>query len=267
MAADSRVPGAGPVRRAGRSVHEQVASTVLTGVAVILPFVVTLYVLDVAVGFLASALDPFVKLLRWGGRIRGVRNLAVVQLLLEADIIASEGRLVTDLIALAALLAVVAGLGVVGRVSLGERLIGALDRLVVAIPELGTVYKSLRRLSDAMIESEMENLQDGRLVEVPREATCTLGARTADAPGSVRTSAAVEDMETLFLPLAPSSVMGGFLCHVPAENVRDIDTSVEDEGRSIITSGITTGPGTVGDTAASSPRTGSSSWPRRTSRR
>lgn len=45
-------------------------------------------------------------------------------------------------------------------------------------------------------------------------------------------------MVTLFIPLAPNPVMGGFLTHVPTDRVRDIDMTVEAGVRSIITSGI-----------------------------
>jgi len=231
----------GGARRAGRSVYQQVLSTLLTGVAVILPLVVTLYILDVAFGFIASALNPFIKVLQWAGLIAGVRQLGVVQFLLQTNIIVSEVQLVTDLIAVVILAGLVVVLGVVGRLRIGEALIGGIDRAIVAIPGVGTVYKSFRRLSDAMIESEMENFQEVKLVEFPRDGTYTIGFKTADAPNSVRVSAMEEEMETVFLPLAPNPVMGGFLAHIPTENVEDVDMTVEEGVRSIITSGIASG--------------------------
>lgn len=240
MATDPRY-GVDRARQAGRSVYEQVLSTILTGIAVILPFVVTLYILDVAFGFIASALNPFVKLLEAAGLISGVRQSAVIQFLLDTDIIVSEVQLVTDAIALLVLAGLVVVLGIVGRLRVGERVIEAVDRLVVAIPGVGTVYKSFRRLTDAMIESEMENFQDVKLVEFPQDNAYALGFKTANAPGSIHDAARREEMETLFLPLAPNPVMGGFLAHVPAEHVSDVDMTVEEGVRSIITSGIATG--------------------------
>ena len=48
-------------------------------------------------------------------------------------------------------------------------------------------------------------------------------------------------METLFLPLAPNPVMGGFLINVPAERVYDVDLTVEEGVRAIVTSGVASG--------------------------
>lgn len=221
--------------------YDQVLRTIFTGIAVILPFVITLYILNVAYGFIASALNPFVKVLEAAGLIEGVRQSMVIQYLLDTNIIVSEVQLVTDVIALIVLAALVVVLGVVGRIRWGERMIHAIDRLIVAIPGVGTVYKSFRRLTDAMIESEMENFQEVKLVEFPQDDAYTIGFKTANAPTSIHEAANREEMETLFLPLAPNPVMGGFLAHVPAANVSDVDMTVEEGVRSIITSGIATG--------------------------
>ncbi len=48
-------------------------------------------------------------------------------------------------------------------------------------------------------------------------------------------------MMTLFMPMAPNPVMGGFVIHVDRERVFDIDISVEEGIQSIVTSGVTAG--------------------------
>jgi len=53
-------------------------------------------------------------------------------------------------------------------------------------------------------------------------------------------AAAETDMVTLFLPLAPNPVMGGFLTHIPRDRVSDVDMTVEEAVRIVITSGIAT---------------------------
>ncbi|KPN30464.1 hypothetical protein SY89_01199 [Halolamina pelagica] len=50
-------------------------------------------------------------------------------------------------------------------------------------------------------------------------------------------------MVTLFVPMAPNPVTGGFLTYVPRERVFDIDMTIEDGVRSILTSGVATGKG------------------------
>jgi hypothetical protein len=45
-------------------------------------------------------------------------------------------------------------------------------------------------------------------------------------------------MLTLFLPLAPNPVMGGHLAHIPEDRVYDVDMTVEEGIRTIVTSGV-----------------------------
>jgi uncharacterized membrane protein len=45
-------------------------------------------------------------------------------------------------------------------------------------------------------------------------------------------------MTTLYLPMAPNPVMGGFVVHVKNENVYDVDMTVEEGMRSVVTSGV-----------------------------
>ena len=48
-------------------------------------------------------------------------------------------------------------------------------------------------------------------------------------------------MTTLFMPMAPNPVMGGFVLHVENDHVYDIDISVEEGIQSIVSSGVTVG--------------------------
>jgi hypothetical protein len=53
-------------------------------------------------------------------------------------------------------------------------------------------------------------------------------------------------MVTLFMPMAPNPVMGGFVIHVERDRVIDIDLTVEEGVRSIVTSGVAIGSGDSG---------------------
>lgn len=227
-------------RRAGQSIYEYALDVLLTGVAVILPIVVTVYVLDAALGIITSALEPFIRVLAFLGVISGVKQLPVVGFLLASNVIESGVGFVSELIAFLVLTALVVGVGVVARNEYGEQLIDYFDYLVTAIPGVGTVYKSFRRMGDTMLESEVDNFRSVKLVEFPRDGAFVIGFETARPPVSVRRSAGSEEMVTLFLPLAPNPVMGGFLAHLPEDRVRDLDMTVEEGVRSIITSGIAT---------------------------
>jgi uncharacterized membrane protein len=227
-------------RQAGQSVYQTALDVVLTGIAVIVPIVVTIYVLNIALGFIAGALAPLVRILEYFGIIGRVKALPVIDFLLQLDIIASGVTFVSELIAIGLLACCVIAVGIVARFRYGEQVIEYFDHLVTLIPGVGTVYKSFRRMGDVMLESEVDNFRSVKLVEFPTEGSFVIGFETARPPSVVRDSAGSEEMMTLFLPLAPNPVMGGFLSHMPTDRVHDVDMTVEEGVRSIVTSGIAT---------------------------
>jgi len=77
-----------------------------------------------------------------------------------------------------------------------------------------------------------------KLVEYPHEGTYTLGFETTRTPKPIRDAAGDDSMRTLFLPLAPNPVMGGFLAHIPESRIRDVDMTVEEGMRTVVTTGV-----------------------------
>jgi len=94
-----------------------------------------------------------------------------------------------------------------------------------------------------MLESDTQSFRDVKLVEFPHEGAYTLGFVTTETPPELAEPAGHADMLTLFLPLAPNPVMGGHLVHMPADRVMDVDMTVEEGIRAIVTSGVAVGGG------------------------
>lgn len=239
---DRRAPRA---RDAGRSLYETAVDVLLTGFAVIVPLVVTVYVLRAAYDFITGALDPFVKLLDYAGLIEGVQDVVLFQRLVNAGLVQSRVEFVRNFAATVVLVSLIVGVGLVARNRYGERLIDYFDALLMAVPGIGSVYKSFRRMSDVVVESDASNFQEVVLVEFPNEGTYVMGFVTNDSPPAVEAAADEEELRTLFLPLAPNPFMGGHLTHVPTERIRSVDMTVEEGVRAIVTSGIAT-PGEEG---------------------
>jgi uncharacterized membrane protein len=228
-------------RAASRSVYQSAVDVVLTGVVTLLPVVVTVYVLNAALGIIVTVLDPFVKILRFLGVLGTVQSNVVVAFLVEVGIYGSTVEFVSEITAMLILGVVVVVVGSLARNRYGERLVDAFDYLFSIVPGLGSVYRGFRRMGDAVLESEAENFRSVKLVEFPRDGAFVLGFETASPPRSIRRSAHEAEMTTLFLPLAPNPVMGGFLAHLPDDRIRDVDMTVEEGIQSVVTSGIAVG--------------------------
>jgi len=217
-------------------------NVLLTGVAIIIPVIITLYLAQMAVNVIRQALDPFILVLRHFNLIRPFERVELFGLLIDLNM-SFVIEFLTELIALLILFGIVMVVGAVGHNRYGEQIIEFIDLTIASIPGVGTVYKSFRRMGDVMLDNEAENFQDIKLVRCLGEEMYVLGFETSAAPTSVETSADHEEMVTLFVPMAPNPVTGGFLTYVPRERVFDIDMTIEDGVRSILTSGVATGKG------------------------
>lgn len=243
MASRSPTERVESARQAKQSLYELALDVVLTGLVIILPLVVTLYVLDAALGLVVSALNPFIALLEWANLITPIEQSAPVQFLLTVELISDATRFLTHIIAVCILAVLIVVIGSIGRLQYGERIIDYIDVVITAVPGIGSIYQSFRQMGDMMLESGTENFREVKLVEFPYDGVYVIGFETSRSPDAIRNAVGVPDedgMLTLFLPLAPNPVMGGFLTHIPADRVRPVDMTVEEAVRTIITSGIAT---------------------------
>ncbi|MFB6172255.1 MAG: DUF502 domain-containing protein [Haloarculaceae archaeon] len=208
----------------------------LTGVAIVAPALVTFYLLLVAIDFVLRLVRPFAR----------IALLVVVP---------SVSTFVAELGASAALAGFVFAVGFVAHFHTGERALERLDGVAMRVPLIGSVYKTFRRLSDAMLGDDEESFREVVLVELLASETYMLGFRIAEAHEAVADSADVEDAQTLFVPLAPNPVMAGFLVHVPEDQIHEVDMSVEQGISAIVSLGATEGA-----TDQSSPYAAGASW-------
>ena len=232
---------ASTARETGGSIYDRTQQTLLTGIAITIPVIVTLYVLTVAFDFVSGALDPFIALLRWAGIIEEFERVRFIGFLIEVGVYPYVVDFFTELVALLVLFLIVAGAGTLGRNRYGERLIDLFDLAITSIPGVGTVYKSFRRMGDVMLDEGGENFQDIKLVQCFEEDVYVIGFVTSDSPVTVENATGHEEMVSMFLPLAPNPVTGGLLTYIPVEDVYDVDMTVEEGVRSILTSGVATG--------------------------
>jgi uncharacterized membrane protein len=228
-------------RETGESLYDGLLSVAVTGVAIIVPLVVTVWVLATIVEFIVGAFAPIVAVLQWTGVVKFLRSLWLAGFFAELGIYGAVFEYVPEFVALVILVGSIVGVGALAHVRYGERIVVAVDSALADVPGIGTVYKSFRRVGDAMLGSEAENFEDVKVVEYPREGSYILGFETADSPAAIEGAVGEDDLVAMFLPFAPNPVMGGYLAHIPEDRVYDVDMTVEEGIRTIITSGIASG--------------------------
>lgn len=210
----------GSVDRTGDSVA-YLRRIFVRGLTISLPILITIIVFFFVVDFVAGLLDPAVFLFRQALGIEpGVSDTVLAGLSL----------------AVLMLLVLLVGFGAESRYGSGgiER---RLERAMVHVPGLGTIYSSVHELSDMLIDSDTESFRAVKVIEYPLEGTYALGFLTAQSGGPVSGATDEDDLVTIFLPMAPNP-MGGFLLHVPADRVHDVDLTVQEGVKTLLTTGV-----------------------------
>ncbi|EMA44160.1 DUF502 domain-containing protein [Halococcus saccharolyticus] len=222
---------------ANAGVRETLREWVITGAALTIPFLITVMVLAFVLNFVSNLLTPVVDVARYFGLVS-----PMVMMARSLGLGPEFGSVLIELGTVLLLVAIVLGVGIVATHTSSDREFSKLFHTAMeAIPGVGSVYTSFRRMSDVLIESDTSSFQEVKLVEFPNEGTYSFAFVTAEPPASVDEAASHDDLRTLFMPLAPNPVMGGFLIHVPAAQIYDVDLTVEEAVSAIVTSGVAIG--------------------------
>lgn len=202
-------------------VRRDLRQTLLSGLALTLPFFVTVLVLAWMLDAVSNALTPLVTLLVEFGPVDGMATVLV------------EG------IAAALVLGAIFAVGVAAQHGPDTHLGRRIDALMEDVPGVGSIYTSVERMSDVLVEGDTDSFREVKLVEFPREGSYSLAFLTATPVAEIEDAAGREDLVTVFVPLAPNPVMGGHLLNLPRERVHDVDLSVEEGMEAVMTTGLT----------------------------
>lgn len=203
-----------------REVRRDLRQTLLSGVALTVPFLITLLVLVWALNFVSNALTPLVGVLSAAGPVSGMDEVVV------------------EVLAAALVFALVFAVGLSAQHGPDTNLAARVDTLMADLPGIGSIYTSVDRMSDVMVEGNTESFREVAIVEFPTEGSYVVAFLTADTPPEIEAAAGAEDMQTVFVPLAPNPVMGGHLINVPRDRVYDVDLSVEEGMQAVMTTGM-----------------------------
>ncbi len=127
-------------------------------------------------------------------------------------------------------------IGLMARNIVGRWLLEFGEGTLLRIPLAGSVYKTLKQLLETFLQGNATRFRRVVLIEYPREGLYALGFVTG-VLGSSLAADFDQTMLSVFIPTAPNPTTGWYAV-VPESSVRDIDLSVEDAFRTIISAGI-----------------------------
>ena len=138
--------------------------------------------------------------------------------------------------------------GLVAANLFGRKLVGLWEGLLSRIPLVRSVYSAVKQLVETMFADNGKSFRKVVLVEFPRRELWTLAFLTSDEQGELQ-QATGRDVISVYVPTTPNPT-GGYFVLVPREDVREIDLSV-DEGLKLLLSMGAVNPPKHEDTSAS----------------
>ena len=108
--------------------------------------------------------------------------------------------------------------------------------IVYKVPFISSVYSLLKQIFETFLSSKSDAFKKVVLLEYPRKGIWILGFVCTDTEGEVK-DIVKKDMVNVFIPTTPNPT-SGFLIFVPREDVVELEMSVEDGIKFVISGGI-----------------------------
>lgn len=183
----------------------------LTGIVVLLPLAVTVYVLIFTFRLMDGFLGGLVRI-ALGRPLPGLGALATIGIVLLVGMIATN--------------------------VIGKKLIALLEYLLNRIPLIKSIYGATKQIIDAFSLQKSNAFQRVVLIEYPRRGLYAVGFITGCGMGEIQEKTA-EELVNVFVPTTPNPT-SGFLILIPKREVHYLEISVEEGLKLIISGGVVT---------------------------
>lgn len=120
----------------------------------------------------------------------------------------------------------------------GSKLLSLVDLVLQRVPLIRSVYGGMKSLSDTVLTGSGEAFRKVLLIEYPRKGLYTLAFQTSEAAAEVQGKTGVE-LVTVFVPTTPNPT-SGFIVMVPKAEAVELDMSVEEALKMVISLGVVT---------------------------
>lgn len=203
--------------RRKRSAFVWFRGSFLTGLVVIAPIGLTLWLIWTVAGWVDSWVLPFVPVWLRPDQYVGlnVRGIGVLVFLIFTVLVGWTAK------------------GIIGK-----SLIRWAENIVHGLPVVRSVYKALKQIAETVFAQSEASFDKACLVEYPRKGIWAIAFISTSAKGEIDKRVPVDEGKTaVFLPTTPNPT-SGFLLFLPKSSIIELDMSVEDAAKLVISAGL-----------------------------
>ena len=194
-----------------------VRASFLTGIVVILPIALTIWLIWTLMGWVDSVVLPLVPADLRPEKYIGInlRGVGVIIFLLFTIVV-----------------------GWVAKGLIGKSLLRVGESMVERMPVVRTIYSGVKQIAETVFAQTERSFEKACLIQYPRKGIWAIAFISTATKGEVLAKAETgSTMLSVFLPTTPNPT-SGFLLFLPREDVIELDMSVEDAAKLIISAGL-----------------------------
>ena len=213
-------------RRKG-SLLGRLRASFLTGLVVIAPVGLTIWLIWTVVGWIDGMVLPFVP--------RAYHPDRMIQ---DFFGLARDSQINVRGIGVIIFLVFTIIVGWMAKGLIGRSVLRFGESLVERTPVVRSIYSGIKQISETVFAQSERSFEKACLVEYPRRGIWAIGFVSTTAKGEITRHAGNQNgLMSVFLPTTPNPT-SGFLLFVPAEEVIELDMSVEDAAKLVISAGL-----------------------------
>ena len=202
--------------------NPRIRNVFITGLLITLPIALTYFILQFLFKNLDALSPVFTKvLIDLGAPIPEGYRIPALGLVITLLIVLAVGWFTTNFF--------------------GKRLIQLGENIVGKIPFVRRIYKGSKQVVQSIAHADTRAFRKVVLIEFPRRGMLAIGFVTGEARGEVQENT-FENVLNVFVPTMPNPT-SGFLVFAPPEELTEIDMSIEDGVKYVVSGGIVTSEG------------------------
>lgn len=129
-------------------------------------------------------------------------------------------------------------IGWIAKGLIGRSLISFAEGLVNRTPVVRSIYSGIKQISETVFAQSERSFEKACLIQYPRRGIWAIGFVSTQAKGEVAERAETGgDLISVFVPTTPNPT-SGFLLFFPQEDVIELEMSVEDAAKLVISAGL-----------------------------
>ena len=121
---------------------------------------------------------------------------------------------------------------------LGRRLVAIWEKLINRITGFRNIYNILKKVSDTVLNTSSQSFKKAFLIQYPSKGIWVIAFQSGDYRGEAE-SIIGEETINLFVPTTPNPTSGFFVL-IPKKDAFELDISVEDAFKLVISAGVVT---------------------------